>query len=297
MAVPWRLISGSPRSGSEVMAVDAALLARGRSPALHLWNVSAPAILVGAHEAAGEPGSVRRSTGGGTFVVGPPAAGWSVLLTDVDDPADAVDRVACTVATAMAKFGVGADFRGPDLIEADGKRIGWAGGASLGKNVLVQGAISEPPEEFGLALMEVLAEIFEAEIAEGDVTAEERPGAAPAEPQALSGGVTGELPTAGGKVRATLVPGDAPKRIAQTRFTGNFNAYPGDTVRLLGAALAGTLIDDAPGLIEDFFAKNAGRVAGVEPGEFLTALSLAHMKVRLTASTAPDPNAWKRGPS
>jgi hypothetical protein len=35
-------------------------------------------------------------------------------------------------------------------------------------------------------------------------------------------------------------------------------------------------------------------VAGVEAGDLLTVLSLAHMKVRRERSQAPDPTAWKK---
>ena len=32
----------------------------------------------------------------------------------------------------------------------------------------------------------------------------------------------------------------------------------------------------------------------MDAGDLLTVLSLAHMKVRITQSTAPDPSAWKK---
>lgn len=106
--------------------------------------------------------------------------------------------------------------------------------------------------------------------------------------------VSGELPTSGGVVRATIVPGSGLNQIGSVQFSGTFQAASADALRKLEGMLAGKKIDDAPGLIEDFFRDNPGAVPGVQPGEFLTVLTLAFMKVRIAASTAPDPNAWKK---
>ncbi len=106
--------------------------------------------------------------------------------------------------------------------------------------------------------------------------------------------VSGELPTSGGVVRATIVPGEGRNQIKSVRFDGTFKKASADSLGGLEAMLAGKTIDDAPGLIEDFFRDNPGAVVGVQPGEFLTALTLAFMKVRIAASSAPDPNAWKK---
>ena len=106
--------------------------------------------------------------------------------------------------------------------------------------------------------------------------------------------VTGELPTKGGIVRATIVPGAGRNQIQTVSFSGTFKAEPAGVLASLEQALAGGTIDQAPGKIEDFFAQNPGALPGVEPEEFLTVLTLAFMKVRRTTSTAPDPSAWKQ---
>jgi hypothetical protein len=268
------------------MAVDAALLERAKGPVLRVWNLSAPAKLAGMHQSGLKPGSVRRPTGGGTFEMGPDAVGFSVLLTKMKDPADAADRVACSASTSLE-----GEFRYPDILEVDGKRVGWLGGTSRGDRVLVQGAIENPPESFTLAFLEMLSEAFEAEITEGELeAAETEPVAASGEAETVAGSVSGTLPTEGGNVCATIAPGAA----LSVRFSGTYNAYPGDLLRGLEKIVAGGTIDEAPTRIEEFFSACRGCVCGVEPGEFLTVISLAHMKVRRTTSAAPDPEAWKK---
>jgi hypothetical protein len=107
-------------------------------------------------------------------------------------------------------------------------------------------------------------------------------------------GVTGELPTAGGVLRATIVPADERNRIRSVRFGGKYTAEPEGIIFRLEEELAGILIDEAPGKIEDFFGKHPEAKVSVQPGEFLTVLTLAFMKVRRTQSQAPDPAAWKK---
>mgnify|MGYP001616569689 CR=1 FL=1 len=107
-------------------------------------------------------------------------------------------------------------------------------------------------------------------------------------------GVTGALPTPGGMLRVTIFPGAGRNQIASVCFTGSFRSEPEGVQGRLEESLAGTTIDEAPGRIEDFFAHNPGALPGVEPDELLTVLTLAFMKVRRTASSAPDPEAWKK---
>ena len=109
-------------------------------------------------------------------------------------------------------------------------------------------------------------------------------------------GVTGEVRTgAGGTLRATIVLAAAPRhRLESVRFEGSFRDDPPGSLARLQGALAGASIDEAPARIEEFFAAHPGALPGPEPGEFLTALSLAFMKVRRTLSSAPDPAAWKK---
>lgn len=288
MAVPWRLLSGPPATAAETLAVDAALLERATSPVLRLWNLSEAAKLVGTNAATLEAGAVRRPTGGGAFMVEPQATGLSVVLTGVKDGADEFDRVACAVAVLLERLGIMAEFEDPDKIQADGKRLGWIGGAGAGSNVLVEAVITAVPEDFGAGVVEAFSEFFDAEIEEGELSADEKAAAAAARPEPASPpkeGVTGDLPTSGGMLRATIVPGDVPKQIRAARFTGTFNAFPREFVPGLEAAVAGRSIDDAPTLIEEFYRKTAGGVARVEPGEFLAVMSLAHMKVRRAASS------------
>ena len=109
--------------------------------------------------------------------------------------------------------------------------------------------------------------------------------------------VTGELPTKAGILRATLVPGAGRNQIQSVSFSGTFKIEPAGILGSLERALGGSLIDEAPGRIEDFFSQNPGALPGVEPEEFLTVLTLAFMKVRRSTSTAPDPTAWKKDKS
>lgn len=107
-------------------------------------------------------------------------------------------------------------------------------------------------------------------------------------------GVTGELPTKAGIVRATIVPGAARNQVQSVSFSGTFKSEPPGILAKLEQALAGATIDEAPTTIENFFALNPKALPGVEPEEFYTVLTLAFMKVRRTTSTAPDPSAWKK---
>ena len=106
--------------------------------------------------------------------------------------------------------------------------------------------------------------------------------------------VWGELPVKGGMLRVRLLPGGGLNTLRAVQFSGPFTCEPPSAVRRLEEALAGATIDEAPGRIEDWFGKNPDAVAGVEPGDLLTVLSLAHMKVRRERSQAPDPAAWKK---
>jgi lipoate-protein ligase A len=288
MSVAWRLMSGPPATAAETLAVDAALLDRATSPVLRLWNLSETAKMVGANAATVETGAVRRPTGGGTFTVEPQATGLSVVLTGVKDGADEFDRVACAVAVLLERFGILAEFEDPDKLQADGKRLGWIGGAGAGTNVLVEAVITSAPEDFGAGVVEAFSEFFDAEIEEGGLTEDEKAAVTAARPEPAPPpreGVSGDLPTSGGMLRATIVPGDVPKQIRAARFTGTFNSFPREFLPGLEASVAGKSIDDAPTLIEEFYRKTPGGVARVEPGEFLAVMSLAHMKVRRAASS------------
>lgn len=111
---------------------------------------------------------------------------------------------------------------------------------------------------------------------------------------ATSAGVSGELPIAGGMLRAVIVPGQGRNQIRSVQFSGPFQAATPAALSGLQEALAGKTIDEAPGLIEDYFRDHPGAITGAAPGEFLTAMTLAFMKVRMASSSAPDPNAWKK---
>jgi len=110
----------------------------------------------------------------------------------------------------------------------------------------------------------------------------------------VSSPVTGELPTKGGLLRATIVPGAGRNQIESVKFSGPFKPESAAMLAKFEQALAGVSLDAAPGKIEDFFAQNPQALPGVEPEEFLTVMTLAVMKVRRTTSTAPDPSAWKK---
>jgi hypothetical protein len=106
--------------------------------------------------------------------------------------------------------------------------------------------------------------------------------------------ITGDLPLKGGVLRAAIIPGGVRNQIQGVRFAGPFRDEPAGTQQRLEQALAGATIDEAPTRIEDFFAQNAGALPGVEPEDFLTVLTLAFMKVRRAASSAPASSAWKK---
>lgn len=108
--------------------------------------------------------------------------------------------------------------------------------------------------------------------------------------------VTGDLPVKGGVLRVAIVPGGGRNQIESVKFSGPFKDEPQGTLARLHAALAGSTIDEAPTHIEEFFAENAGALPGVEPEDLLTVLTLAFMKVRRAASSAPDPSDWKKKP-
>lgn len=293
MAASWRLLSGSPSPAADEMALDMALLKAANQPALRLWRLSEPATLTGANDLPGKPGSVRRPTGGGTFATDTLAAGWSVVVPTTEDPVGVVDKVTRAIAAA---YGGGVEFTSPDLFEQGGKRVGWAGGAGSGRCVLVQGVFYAVPGGFADALKKAVLQVVPGEVTEGELSPEEEEAAmepVPARPSPPQG-PSGDLPTAAGTVRATIVPQPGLKQIKEAYFSGSFNAYPWGLLESLQKAVAGVTIQSAPTLFEEFFTKNPGRVAGVQPGEFFTALSLAFMKVRLAASAAPDPDAWKK---
>ncbi len=109
-----------------------------------------------------------------------------------------------------------------------------------------------------------------------------------------AGSVTGEHRTSGGVIRTTLLPGEGLSRIGSVEFSGTYKENPEGVLRGLEAILEGATIDEAPKLIEGFFAKNPGAVPGIDSGEFFMALSMVFMKVRRAASSAPDPSDWKK---
>jgi len=111
---------------------------------------------------------------------------------------------------------------------------------------------------------------------------------------AASEGVSGELPISGGVLRAVIVPGEGRNQVRSVRFSGPFQVASPAALSGLQDALAGKTIDEAPGVIEDYFRDHPGAITGAVPGEFLTVLTLAFMKVRMASSSAPDPNAWKK---
>jgi len=110
-------------------------------------------------------------------------------------------------------------------------------------------------------------------------------------------GISGELRTKSGVLRATIQAGVKRNQVQSVRFDGAIKPESEPDVRRLEAALSGALVDEAPGRIEDFFRQNPGAIGEVEPEDFLTVLTLAFMKVRRASSSAPDPHSWKKGQS
>ena len=114
-----------------------------------------------------------------------------------------------------------------------------------------------------------------------------------ADPNADPTNVSGEVSIAGGILRAEIVPGDGLNKIGSVKYSGDFKQEPEGVIAGLEELLAGALIDEAPAKIEEFFKANPSAASDVPPGEFLTCLTLGFMKVRMKASKAPDPAAWK----
>lgn len=109
-------------------------------------------------------------------------------------------------------------------------------------------------------------------------------------------GVSGELPVKTGLLKVTIFPGEGRNSISAVRFGGTVKAEPEGILSRLDGALAECSINDAPARIEDFFSQNPQALPGIEPEDILTVLTFAFMKVRRSASTAPDPSAWKTPP-
>lgn len=105
--------------------------------------------------------------------------------------------------------------------------------------------------------------------------------------------VSGEVPVVGGTLKASILPGDKRNQLGSVEFSG-VTVEPAGLLEELGQALAGCMIDHAPSKIEETIAKHGGAVKGPGPGDFYMALNLAFMKIRLSSSSAPDPNAWKK---
>ena len=78
-------------------------------------------------------------------------------------------------------------------------------------------------------------------------------------------GVTGEVSTSGGILRATIVPGEGLNKIATVEFTGTFKQEPDGILFGLEQLLAGALIDQAPAKIEEFFKENPNATPTCRP--------------------------------
>lgn len=109
-------------------------------------------------------------------------------------------------------------------------------------------------------------------------------------------GVSGELSLKTGVLKVTIFPGEARNSISAVCFGGTVKAEPEGILSRLETALADCTINDAPARIEDFFSQNPEALPGIEPEDILTVLTFAHMKIRRSVSTAPDPSAWKTPP-
>lgn len=328
----WRLLDGAPRPAAWQTACSAALLrarAEGGSPdTFRFLSFQHPCVLLGAYQiapAADGTDLQRRITGGPAVFAGPTEVAWELVVGRRESP----EAVQATAA-ALRNLGFPAD-PGPDCLLLNRRAVCWFVETSERQAALFQGLISvrppDPPsphvsaaislheagggeapapEALRAAIADAFRDRFAVSLEPGDPTPQERAFVAEAIPAFRSEewvrsvrvpeGTVTEATTVGkgAAVRAFVAHGGERNRIERVVFSGEFCARPREAVGGLERELAGTSIDEAPARIENYFVRTGAEIAGLSPGDFFTALSLAFMKRRVAQSAAPDPQAWKK---
>jgi lipoate-protein ligase A len=158
---PFHLLDRTLGPIADDLALDEALLVEaeesGGPPVLRLWEAPAPAVVLGASGRIGEEVRVaacradgvpitRRSSGGGTVVIGPGALNLTVVLPrDFAEGLDAVDRaqafVLGRVAEALKARGLGVEVRGSGDLTLGGRKFAGSAQRRLKRYFLVHASV------------------------------------------------------------------------------------------------------------------------------------------------------------
>lgn len=155
----WRVIDTGPRSGAENMALDRAIMdARIAGKILNTLRFLefSPSALVGHHQVVSQEVQVgycqengieinRRLTGGGAIFFDPSQIGWEVVasLKDVGSISmtELTRKICDSVALAIQKLGIPAEFRPRNDIEVNGRKISGTGGVMEDGVFIFQGTL------------------------------------------------------------------------------------------------------------------------------------------------------------
>lgn len=156
----WRVIYTGQRSAYENIALDSVLLelkAEGRIPnTIRFLQFKPECVLIGYHQAVEQEVRLdyvtregidinRRITGGGAIYFDELQIGWEIIADREsfgNRSYEEITEVICkTVAKALNKLGIKAQFRPRNDIEVEGKKISGTGGVFEGNAFLYQGTI------------------------------------------------------------------------------------------------------------------------------------------------------------
>ena len=157
----WRLLDTPPMTAAENMALDETLLelkSEGKTPnTIRFLQFSPRSVLVGYHQSVAEEIRKeycrrenieinRRITGGGAIFFDENQLGWEVICDkaffNVHLPTRRLFRTLCSpVTTSLSMFGIQAEFRPPNDIEIEGRKISGTGGTDAKKAFLFQGTM------------------------------------------------------------------------------------------------------------------------------------------------------------
>ena len=157
----WRLLDTPPMTAAENMALDETLLelkGKGYTPnTIRFLQFSPRSVLVGYHQSVAEEIREdycrkegieinRRTTGGGAIFFDENQLGWEIICDkaffNVNIPTNRLFKTLCRpVSTALAMFGIKADFRPRNDIEIDGRKISGTGGTDSKRAFLFQGTM------------------------------------------------------------------------------------------------------------------------------------------------------------
>ncbi len=145
------------RGGAENLAIDRKLLALHRAggcPDLLRFHRSRPTACVGRHQAIDRElrldwcrargiETARRVTGGGALYLDQGQLGVSLLVRQDSFPglAAALERFCRALAGGLAQLGVVAEYKAPNDLELDGRKIASAFAARAGDSLLLQATL------------------------------------------------------------------------------------------------------------------------------------------------------------